>query len=94
MNNYGALASVYADRARLLTKKELQTVRDIALGKDIKEIAVERNRSTHTVEKHRERAMHVLGLRKATKLVHVALAIGLIEITVPDLEVFRREPPS
>jgi len=85
---------VYADRAKSLSRKELDVVRDLALGKDVKEIAAERNRSPHTIEKHRERAMYLLGVRKATKLVHVALAIGLIELTVPEPEVFRREPPS
>ena len=63
----------------LLSGREREVLHLIAEGMSAKEIAVELEISTKTVEAHRTSLMRKLGVRKATELVRYALRHGLIE---------------
>lgn len=67
------------DPFTLLTPREREILHRIADGLSAKEIAVELDLSTKTVEAHRTSLMRKLGVRKATELVRYALRHGLIE---------------
>lgn len=67
------------DPFTLLTSREREILNRIAEGLSAKEIAVELDLSTKTVEAHRTSLMRKLGVRKATELVRYALRHGLIE---------------
>ena len=63
----------------ILSGREREVLRLIAEGYAAKEIAVQLNISTKTVEAHRTSLMRTLGVRKATELVRYAVRHGLIE---------------
>ena len=67
------------DPFSLLSGREREVLHLIADGLSAKEIAVELEISTKTVEAHRTSLMRKLGVRKATELVRYALRHGLIE---------------
>jgi len=68
-----------AEPFTLLSGREREVLHLIADGLSAKEIAVELEISTKTVEAHRTSLMRKLGVRKATELVRYALRHGLIE---------------
>jgi len=67
------------DPFSLLSGREREVLHLIADGLSAKEVAVELEISTKTVEAHRSSLMRKLGVRKATELVRYALRHGLIE---------------
>jgi DNA-binding NarL/FixJ family response regulator len=62
----------------LLTPTETEIVREIALGKSTKEIAVSRNVSTHTVITHRKNIYRKLGVNNSQEATGYALRAGII----------------
>ncbi|MBY0402053.1 response regulator transcription factor [Myxococcota bacterium] len=67
------------DPFTLLSSREREILHLIAEGLSAKEVAVQLDVSTKTVEAHRTSLMRKLGVRKATELVRYALRRGLIE---------------
>lgn len=67
------------DPFSLLSGREREILHLIAEGLSAKEVAVQLDVSTKTVEAHRTSLMRKLGVRKATELVRYALRHGLIE---------------
>lgn len=67
------------DPFTLLSGREREILHLIAEGLSAKEVAVQLDVSTKTVEAHRTSLMRKLGVRKATELVRYALRHGLIE---------------
>jgi len=63
----------------LLSPRECEVVKLVALGKIAKEIAAELNLSTHTVYTHRKNIMKKLQLNSTSELVLYAINKGLIE---------------
>jgi DNA-binding NarL/FixJ family response regulator len=63
----------------ILSGREREVLHLIAEGFAAKEVAVQLNISTKTVEAHRTSLMRKLGVRKATELVRYAVRHGLIE---------------
>ncbi len=66
------------DPIDLLSTREREILQLIAEGKTNKEIAVDLNLSTYTVESHRGRIMEKLNLHSAGELVRFAFRNGLI----------------
>jgi DNA-binding NarL/FixJ family response regulator len=62
----------------LLTPTETEIVREIALGKSAKEIAVARNISTHTVITHRKNIYRKLGVNNSQEATGYALRAGIV----------------
>lgn len=62
----------------LLTTRECEVLRDIALGLSTKEIAARLRLSTRTVETHRANLMRKLGLHSVALLTQFALRVGLV----------------
>lgn len=60
------------------TVREIEIIRYLAEGKVNKEIAVELGISVSTVETHRARIMHKLGLHSLAELIHYALRHGIV----------------
>lgn len=83
---------LFRERARSLTNQQRELARSLATGHSLKEAAELMHISIHTAEKHRERAMHTLGINKATQLVHVAIATGLVPVTLPSPTPAHRAP--
>ena len=65
---------------RILTKREQEVLRLIALGLTNKKIAEKLVISVKTVDTHRTRILQKLGAHTAADLVRYAIKIGLIEI--------------
>lgn len=63
----------------LLTKSEIRILKQIGTGKRNKQIAIDIGRSVRTIENHRHRLMHKLGVRNAVELTKVAINMGLAE---------------
>ncbi len=68
-----------SEQFSVLSSREREVLHLIAEGLSAKEIAVDLEISTKTVEAHRTSLMRKLGVRKATELVRYALRHGLIE---------------
>lgn len=64
-----------------LTPRELEVMREIALGMSTKEIGDHLNLSLKTVELYRTRLLRKFRLTKATELVRVALESGVLSIS-------------
>lgn len=62
-----------------LTLTEKEILREIALGKTAKEIAVLRNNSTHTVVTHRKNIYRKLEVNNSQEAVGYALRAGIID---------------
>ncbi len=62
-----------------LTVSESNILREIALGKTTKEIAVEKNLSFHTVNTHRRNIYRKLGVNSVNEVTRYALQAGLID---------------
>lgn len=63
-----------------LTASENNILREIALGKTTKEIAVEKNLSFHTVNAHRRNIYRKLGVNSVNEATRYALQAGLIDL--------------
>ena len=68
-----------ADTTYLLTKSEVDIVRQIASGLTTKEIALKKQISFHTVMTHRKNIFRKLGISSSPELVMYAIKSGLIE---------------
>ena len=66
------------ERAKRLTRRELQVLQLICNGLSNKEIAVELEVSANTVAVHRANIMNALGVHKTAELVVYALQNGLV----------------
>lgn len=62
-----------------LTASETNILREIALGKTTKEIAIEKNLSFHTVNTHRRNIYRKLGVNSVNEVTRYALQAGLID---------------
>lgn len=62
-----------------LTVSEANILKEIALGKTTKEIAVEKNLSFHTVNTHRRNIYRKLGFNSVNEVIRYALQAGLID---------------
>jgi DNA-binding NarL/FixJ family response regulator len=60
------------------TDREIEIIRYLAEGKVNKEIAAELGISVSTVETHRARIMHKLGLHSLAELIHYAMRHGIV----------------
>lgn len=67
------------DANGILTKSEVDIVRQIASGLTTKEIAVRKQISFHTVMTHRKNIFRKLGISSSSELVMYAIKSGLIE---------------
>lgn len=66
--------------AKRISERERQVLRLIVEGAANKEAADTLHISVRTVEKHRQRIMKKLGVRKATELVRFAITKGLVNV--------------
>jgi len=71
-------APLPGERAKRLTRRELQVLQLICNGLSNKEIAVELEVSANTVAVHRANIMNALGVHKTAELVVYALQNGLV----------------
>ena len=62
----------------LLTSAERSILKEIALGKTTKEIAVERNLSFHTINSHRKNIFRKLGVNNAHEATKYAMKAGIV----------------
>ncbi len=62
-----------------LTPREREVLKEVALGHTSREIAARLVLSVRTVESHRERIMHKLGIHRASALTRFAIARGLVD---------------
>ncbi|NTV03085.1 MAG: response regulator transcription factor [Chlorobiaceae bacterium] len=67
------------DTNGLLTKSEVEIVRQIATGLTTKEIAVRKQISFHTVMTHRKNIFRKLGVTSSSELLMYAMKAGLID---------------
>jgi two-component system response regulator FixJ len=63
-----------------LTKTEAKILRMVIDGKSSKEIAISLHRSVRTIEVHRSRVMHKLGVDNLVDLVKRAVAMGFTDL--------------
>ena len=73
-------ASPYSELGKSLTQQEMKILRLIIDGKSNKEIAHKFHRSICTIEYHRARIMHKLGVNNIVNLVKCAVSIGLVNL--------------
>ena len=64
----------------LLTPAERSILKEIALGKTTKEIAVERNLSSHTINSHRKNIFRKLGVNNAHEATKYAMKAGIVDL--------------
>lgn len=64
----------------LLTPAERSVLKEIALGKTTKEIAIEKNVSFHTVNSHRKNIFRKLGVNNAHEATKYAMKAGIIDL--------------
>ena len=64
----------------LLTSAERSILKEIALGKTTKEIAVERNLSFHTINSHRKNIFRKLGVSNAHEATKYAMKAGIVDL--------------
>lgn len=67
-------------RASLLTEREREVLRLLALGHTNSEVANLLSVATRTIEVHRARILEKLGLRTRAELVRAAIDAGLVEL--------------
>jgi two-component system, NarL family, response regulator NreC len=79
------------DLCNRLTARERQVFQMIAEGKSGRGIAVELHLSPKTVDAHRTRLMHKLGLHKMGDLVKYAIRRGIVEISTDTADTIRFE---
>ena len=64
----------------LLTPADRSILKEIALGKTTKEIAVERNLSFHTINSHRKNIFRKLGVNNAHEATKYAMKAGIVDL--------------
>ena len=64
----------------LLTPAGRSILKEIALGKTTKEIAVERNLSFHTINSHRKNIFRKLGVNNAHEATKYAMKAGIVDL--------------
>ena len=64
----------------LLTSAERSILKEIAIGKTTKEIAVERNLSFHTINSHRKNIFRKLGVNNAHEATKYAMKAGIVDL--------------
>ena len=64
----------------LLTPAERSILKELALGKTTKEIAVERNLSFHTINSHRKNIFRKLGVNNAHEATKYAMKAGIVDL--------------
>ena len=64
----------------LLTPAARSILKEIALGKTTKEIAVERNLSFHTINSHRKNIFRKLGVNNAHEATKYAMKAGIVDL--------------
>ena len=64
----------------LLTPAERSILKEIALGKTTKEIAVERNLSFHTINSHWKNIFRKLGVNNAHEATKYAMKAGIVDL--------------
>ena len=64
----------------LPTPAERSILKEIALGKTTKEIAVERNLSFHTINSHRKNIFRKLGVNNAHEATKYAMKAGIVDL--------------
>jgi DNA-binding CsgD family transcriptional regulator len=62
--------------AEVLTPRQREILREIAMGASVKEIAIRLGISPKTVETHRSKLMELLGIHRVPGLVRYALQTG------------------
>ncbi len=65
---------------KLLTSRELEIIKKLALGKSVKEIAEILNLSYHTVNTHKKNILRKLDCKNSTQIVAICLSEGLINV--------------
>lgn len=65
---------------RKLTRREVEIIRLIAIGRKSREIAAALGISVKTVETHRANIMNKLALRNIAELIHYAIRERLVEV--------------
>lgn len=63
-----------------LTRRELEIIKELAIGKSEKEIASSLNLSNHTVKTHKKNILNKVDCKNSTHLVTMCLTEGLIEV--------------
>lgn len=63
-----------------LTATEKEVLRQIALGKSVKEVAVERNSSIHTITTHKKNIFRKINVNTVYEATKYALRAGLVEM--------------
>ncbi len=64
----------------LITPRELEIVKEVAIGKSVKEIAEKLNLSKHTINTHKKNLLQKVDCNNSTHLVTICLAEGLIRV--------------
>lgn len=75
-----ARAGAAAQKLAVLTERELEIFTHLAEGCSAADISVKLSRSGKTINNHRTRILHKLGLRNATELVRLAARAGVISV--------------
>jgi DNA-binding NarL/FixJ family response regulator len=75
---HGRACEAVSLRRSLLTQRETEVLRRVALGRANKESACELGISIKTVEKHRQRLMEKLGIHETAGLTRYAIGVGLV----------------
>ncbi|WP_269532182.1 response regulator transcription factor [Chitinimonas sp. BJYL2] len=73
--------SITADESELLTPRQLEVLRGLALGHSLKQIARDLDVSPKTVEFHRAKLSERLGIRDIPSLAVYASRLGLVPLT-------------
>jgi DNA-binding NarL/FixJ family response regulator len=79
-NADSAKAMAAAEKLSVLTDRELEIFTHLAEGFSAADISTKLSRSGKTINNHRTRILHKLGLRNATELVRLAVSAGLVSI--------------
>ena len=67
-----------------LTKTEFMVFMQLAEGMCVKDIAAQAGREPKTIECHKWNLMGKLGVHTTAGLVHLGIASGLVEATLPE----------
>jgi DNA-binding CsgD family transcriptional regulator len=79
-NPDAAKKSAAREKLAALSGRELEIFAHLAEGRSAAEIAVRLSRSSKTINNHRTRILHKLGLKNATELVRLAVGAGLVSV--------------
>lgn len=64
-----------------LTPRQVQVLREIAVGSSVKEVAARMGISAKTVETHRAQVMARLGILRIPQLLRYAIQVGILPVT-------------